>query len=84
MVDFQEHLLPFQRYTEDDVIYWMSVHKGTKVWYKSQYGDGVVVEAEYIEMRMIDKVPVIYCQTFYGLQWGYLSQFKKVGRVLGI
>lgn len=84
MVIMQENLLPFQRYTEDDVIYWMGVPSGEKLWYKTQYGDGISITAEFIELRMMNKIPVIYCQTHYGVQWGYLSQFKKIGRKLGI
>ena len=50
MVDNQENLLSFQRYTEDDVIYWMGVPKGTSVWYYIQFGDGPQVKAEFIEL----------------------------------
>lgn len=84
MVSMQENLLPFQRYTESDVIYWMGVTKGEKIWYHTQFGDGIQITAEFIELKMLDKIPVIYCQTQYGVQWGYLSQFKKIGRKLGI
>lgn len=83
MVTFQEHLLPFQRYTEDDVVYWMEVQKGTKIWYYSQFGDGPTIVGEFIELRMKDKIPVIYCNTFHGVQWGYLNQFKKVSNKIG-
>lgn len=84
MVNIQDNLLSFQRYTEDDVIYWMGVPKGASVWYHAQFGDGPQIKAEFIELRMLDKIPVIYCQTIYGERWGYLSQFKKMGRKLGI
>jgi hypothetical protein len=80
----QDHLLSFQKYTEDDVIYWMDVAKGTKLWYHSQFGDGAIIEADFIELRMKDRIPVIYCSTHYGVQWGYLAQFKKCFRKLGI
>lgn len=84
MVTIQDNLLSFQRYTEDDVVYWMGVEKNAMVWYKTEFGDGPTIEAEFIEMRMLDKIPVIYCRTAYGIQWGYLSQFKKRVKKLGI
>lgn len=74
----QEHLFSFQRYTEDDVIYWMNVTPGTLLLYYTHFGDGSAVNVEFVRMAMKDKIPTIICKSQKGnLHWGYLSQFKK-------
>jgi hypothetical protein len=83
MVTIQEHLLSFQKYTEDDVIYWMGVQPGTKLWYVTEFGDGATIIAEFVELKMSDKIPIIICSSFDNvLHWGYFSQYKKCQRKL--
>jgi len=89
MVNNQENLLSFQRYTEEDVIFWMANEKRATeepvyLWYKSQFGDcptHTLVRMRH--MRLIDGIPTIYCYDRNGIQlWGYLSQFSIVNITL--
>jgi hypothetical protein len=78
MVDLQDNLFSFERYTEDDVIYWMGVAVGTPLHYRSQFGDGGYHNVEFVKITMRNRIPVIICQNTFGqLHWGYLSQFSK-------
>lgn len=80
MLIIQDNLLPFQRFTEEQVIIWMRVKKDAYLWYKGQHGDApkdMLVKMD--EMRLLNGIPVIYCFNKENVHlWGYLSQFKIV------